>query len=176
MKKPDGWRREPARHALAAKGIPTSRIEAAQLECVERGNRVRSAFAQRFGYARRIGGLRRQYEELDEVERGDYEKAVQPIFDTLAEADLLADQGDFKGAVSRLQIASDEYDRLVGGFNVINDADSKEFLAVTHAISQKTIAGARSGTKTPPKAPEKPVDTVSQPNVDDKSRGCHDSD
>lgn len=170
-----GWFKDPARHALAAKGIPTSRIEAAQLECVERGNRVRSAFGQRFGYAQRICGLRRRYDELDEVERKDYEKAVQPIFDTLAEADLLADQGDFKGAVSRLQIASDEYGRLVEQFNVIRDEDSKEFLAVTHTISQKTIAKARIGSIPPPKVPDKPMAAVSLPNVDDKSRDKHDS-
>lgn len=163
------WFRDPARHALAAKGIPTSRIEAAQLECVERGNRVRSAFGQRFGYAQRICGLRRRYDELDEVERKDYEKAVQPIFDALAEADLLADGGNFKEAVTRLKLASDEYARLLQDFNVINDDDSKEFLAVTHAISQKTIAKARVGAIPPPKAPDKPMATVSQTDVDDKS-------
>ena len=170
-----GWFRDPARHALAAKGIPTSRIEAAQLECVARGNKVRSGFAQRFGYARRIGSLRRQYDELDEVERRDYEKAVQPIFNTLAEADLLADRGDFPAAVSRLQLASDEYGRLVEQFNVIRDEDSKEFLAVTHAISQKTIAGARVGATPPRKVPDKPAAAVPQTKVDDKSGVDHDS-
>jgi len=168
------WFRDPARHALAAKGIPTSRIEAAQLECVEHGNKVRSGFAQRFGYARRIGGLRRRYDELDEVECGDYEKAVQPIFAALAEADLLADQGDFKGAVSRLQIASDEYGRLVEQFNVIRDEDSKEFLAVTHAISQKTIARSRAPAVPPSKAFEKPGDVVSRPQTQETSGGNHD--
>jgi hypothetical protein len=129
-----------------------------------------------FSYDCLTRSLGKRYDEGDEIADDDYERAVGPVFDTLAEADILADKGDFKGAVAKLDLAEREYASLCTHFNVVRDEDSKEFVAVTRHISDKTIARARAVAVPSAQAPDKPVAAVSQPNVDDKSRGYHDSD
>jgi hypothetical protein len=170
------WWKSPARHALAAKGIPTGRFQSAQLRKVQAGNRVGGAFGKATGYDYLVKSLGKKYSEGDEIVGDDYERAIEPIFNTLAESDILADRGDLEGAVAKLELAAHEYASLCHHFNVVRDEDSKEYLTATRLISDKTIARARAGAFPPPKAPEKPVDTISQPNVDDKFRGYHDSD
>ena len=174
--KPLGWRKDPGRHALASRGIATGRFQRAQLDHVQSGNRVGGSFGKATGYDYVVKRLGKKYSEGDEIDPEDYERAILPIFDALAEADILVDSGDFGNAIAKLELAERQYASLCQNFNVARDADSKEFLAASKAISDKTIARSRAGAFPPPKAPEKPVDTVSQPKVDDKSRGYHDSD
>jgi len=162
------WLRDPARHALAAKGIATGRFQSAQLREVEHGNAVRGSFGRRGNYdhlTKKLGG---KYREGDAVDSDDYEKAITPIFDTLAEADILCDKGDVEGAAARLELASSQYSSLCERFNVIRDADAREFLSATKLISEKTIQRSRApplGTvvaRSPPQA-------ISQQNVNEKS-------
>jgi hypothetical protein len=140
-----GWFKQPARHALAAKGIPTSRFQSAQLRKVQGGNRVGGTFGKGFSYDHQVKSLGRKYVEGEEIGCDDYERAVAPVFDTLAEADILADKGDFKNAVAKLELAARQYTSLAQHFNVVRDEDSREYLTVTRLIADKTISRSRAG-------------------------------
>jgi len=156
------WFRDPARHALSAKGISTGRFQRAQLEHVQSGNRVGGTFGKASGYDHVVKSLGRKYSEGDEIAGEDYERVIGPIFDTLADGDILADKGDFRGAIAKLELAEHQYSSLCQYFNVARDEDSKEFVAVTRQISDKTIARSHAGA-------------VPQTQVNDKSRGDRDS-
>jgi hypothetical protein len=137
-----GWFRDPARHALASKGICT-RLQAAQLREVQHGNKVRGSFGRAASYGGLVKRLGSRHDAGDEIDAGEYERAIIPLFDTLAEADVLSDRGDLQEAVSRLELASRQYSELCERFNVIREEDSREFIAASKMISEKTIARSR---------------------------------
>jgi hypothetical protein len=165
-----GWFKQPARHALAAKGISTGRFQAAQLRSVQHGNEVRGSFGRASGYVGMVKRLGRRHDEGDEIDSAEYEKAVTPLFDSLAEADVLCDRCDLREAVSRLDLAGRQYEALCERFNVIREEDSREFLAATKQISEKTIVRSRTPPMGKVVARSQPP-AVSQTYVDDKSRG-----
>lgn len=137
-----GWFRDPARHALASKGICT-RLQAAQLREVQHGNKVRGSFGRAASYGGLVKRLASRHDAGDEIDPDEYEKAIIPLFDTLAEADVLSDRGDLQEAVARLELASRQYSELCERFNVIREEDSREFVQASRMVSEKTIARAR---------------------------------
>jgi len=169
-----GWLKDPARHALASKGVCT-RLQAAQLREVQHGNVVRGSFGRTLRYNGLVKSLARRHDEGDEIDPSEYEKAVVPLFDSLAEADVLSDRGDLRGAVARLDLAGRQYEALCERFNVLREEDSREFVQASKMISEKTIARSRI----PP--PEKitvrsALQSNSQPQVNENPRSDgHDS-
>jgi hypothetical protein len=165
------WFRQPARHALAAKGVQT-RFQRAQLDNVQQGNRVGSVFGKGSNYDHLARSFERRYSEGDEIDQEDYDAAVTPLFIALADADLLVDQGDLKGAAARLELAEREYASLCGHANFMNDTDAKEFTQVARMISEKTVARSRQppASKQVVTVVKSPQPVVSQSNIDEKSR------
>jgi hypothetical protein len=137
------WLRDPARHALSAKGVCTGRFQRAQLNHVASGNRVAGTFGKASGYDHVVKKFGNKYVEGSEVEGDDYERAIAPLFDTLAEADILVDKGDLKGAIAKLELAERQFGSMCQNFNVIRDEDNKEYIAVARQISDKAIARSR---------------------------------
>jgi len=137
-----GWFRDPARHALASKGICT-RLQAAQLREVQHGNEVRGSFGRAASYGGLVKRMASRHDAGDEINSDEYEAAVIPLFDTLAEADVLSDRGNLQEAVTRLDLAARQYSELCERFNVIREEDNREFIAASKMISEKTIARSR---------------------------------
>ena len=142
------WFRQPARHALAAKGVCT-RFQRAQLNNVQRGNRVGGIFGRGASYDQLTKRIEKRYSEGSEVDQADYEHLVEPLFSALADADILVDKGDLAGAISRLELAEREFGSMCTRANVLNDSDAKEFISVSRMISEKAIS--RSRIPAPPK-------------------------
>lgn len=141
-----GWHNEPARHALAARGIST-RYNQARIERVDaRG--VGMAFGRKSAYSRTLKRLARGYASPPgEVDEGDYETAVSPLFLTLAEADELVDRGDLGHARDRLTTALDMYGAMGDLFPAINDFDARDFHSAADAITQKLLCANRGELK-----------------------------
>jgi len=137
-----GWFKDPARHALASKGICT-RLQAAQLREVQHGNEVRGSFGRAASYGGLVKRLAKRHDAGDEIDSDEYEKAIVPLFDSLAEADVLSDRGNLQEAVARLELASRQYSELCERFNVIREEDSREFVQASRMISEKTILRSR---------------------------------
>jgi len=137
------WLRDPARHALSAKGVATGRFQRAQLHHVESGNRVSSTFGKASGYDHAVKRFGKNYVEGNEVGGDDYERVVAPLFDTLAEADILIDKGDLRGGIAKLDLAEHQFESMCQHFNVICDEDSKEYITVARQISDKAIMRSR---------------------------------
>lgn len=148
MKIPLGWRKEPARHALASKGIKTKNMLAqAQLGRIQRGGAVKNIIGRRTTYAATLRGLARKYEgqgDLPEtVTEDDYEKAIRPLFDTLADADELAERGELKASVNMIELANDQYKAMEFTFDVIAHDDAKQWVDGVERITAKTVASSR---------------------------------
>lgn len=137
-----GWHREPARHALASRGIST-RYNQARIERVDaRG--VGMAFGRKSAYARTLKKLAKGYSlPPTDVSEGDYEATVDPLFQTIAEADELVDRGDLGHARDRLTTALDMYGAMGDLFPAINDFDARDFHSAADAITQKLLAANR---------------------------------
>ncbi len=152
MAKIPGWRKEPARHALAAKGIKTkNRLAQSQLDRIHRGGAIRSTVGRRTGYNSTLRGLARKYmpkegaeeDPLAGLTENDYEKAVRPLFDSLADADELVDRGELKASINMIKLAQDQYESMTEKFNVIEDADTAQFEPAVARITEKNVAGSR---------------------------------
>ena len=159
------WWKQPARHALAAKGILT-RSSQAQLDRVGKRSAPMS-----FGYEHMLKKLAQDHPELTEVSEEDYDRAVTPLFDAVAEAEEFAERGDFQHSIDRLKLAAQQYDTLHHEFPVMTDRDAADFAQAVQTVTAKNVAGSRIKALQQVKVPVKPVATVSQQNVDDKSRG-----
>ncbi len=152
MIKPFGWRKEPARHALAAKGVATSnKLAASQLARIPKGA-VRGVIGRRSRYASALKWIARRYKDEEDpvsaVTTVDYDKAVNPLFDTLADADKLVDNGDLLGSVNMLDLAKDQYEIMENTFNVISDDDARQWMQAVDRITEKNIATDRQQTAT----------------------------
>jgi hypothetical protein len=136
------WWKQPARHALAARGIQT-RVGRAQLDLAESGNRPSGTFLRGASYERFAQSLAKQYSEGSEVSPEDYEKAISPLFEALSSADLLVDRGELKAALRQLDLAEREYSSLCSHANLMNDSDAQEFTTAARMIGQKAITRCR---------------------------------
>ena len=140
------WWKQPARHALAARGVGTGRLAYSQLETVRTGHAPRSRFG--LGYVHLLNKLSKKY-EVDQptgIGEGDYESVVQPLFDELSAADFCCDHGLYKEAAEHLECGEDRFGSLSKIFNVITDDDAREFLGSAQAITRKVVAGSRAGS------------------------------
>jgi FtsZ-binding cell division protein ZapB len=148
MVKNIGWRKEPARHALASKGIKTrNRLAQSQLDRIQRGGAVKGTAGRRTFYASALRGLARKYTDEEDVlaaiTEDDYDKAVRPLFDSLADADELTDRGEMKAAVNTIKLAQDQFELMKEKFNVITNEDGAQFETALGRITEKTVAGSR---------------------------------
>lgn len=148
MKLPVGWRKEPARHALASKGIKTKNMLAqAQLGRIQRGGAVKNIVGRRIAYSATLRSLARKYEDQGDlpetVSEGDYERAIRPLFDTLADADELAERGDLKASVNMIELANDQYKAMEFTFDVIAHDDARQWVDGVERITAKTVASSR---------------------------------
>ena len=155
------WFKQPARHALAAKGIQT-RIGRAQLDLAEHGNHPPGTFLKGARFEQLARSIGKRYSEGSEIDQADYERAVGPLFEALASADLLIDRGDIQGGLRQLDLAEKEFGALCEHANLMNDIDSKDFIEAARSISQKAIARSRIPTPAPAK-PSAPVLFVQAP-------------
>lgn len=149
MKKTLGWRKEPARHALASKGIKTrNKLAQSQLERIGRGGAVRNVMGRRTMYNTTLRGLALKYKDEEDlmgaVTEADYEKATRPLFDSLADADELADRGELKASVSMLNLAKAQFESMEGHFNVISDEEARQWVDAVERITAKTVATSRT--------------------------------
>ena len=137
-----GWHREPARHALAARGVCT-RFDQARIGRVGSGG-VGLGFGRRGSYSRTLKRLAKGYASPPgEVDEGDYETAVSPLFLTLAEADELVDREELTHGRDRLTTALEMYGAMCDIFPAINDSDARDFHSAADAITQKLLAANR---------------------------------
>lgn len=148
MAKSIGWRKEPARHALASKGIKTkNKLAQSQLDRIQRGGAVRTVLGRRTTYGSTLRGLARKYEGEEDlmgaVTEEDYDKGVRPLFDTLADADELADRGELKASVNMINLVKDQYEAMESKFNVISDDDARQWIDAVDRITTKTVASSR---------------------------------
>lgn len=149
-KKPWGWRKEPARHALASKGIKTSRVAEAHLERIEHKKAIRGTWGRVSSYHSRVYSVEKKYLGKDakaEISDKDYERVVQPIFDTLADADELASRGEIRKSVPYIKAAKLQYDFLRKRFDVIDEADIRQFESEIRAVENKEISSSRQGAE-----------------------------
>jgi hypothetical protein len=161
-----GWFKDPARHALAARGIGTGRLAYSQLESVRTGHAPRGHFG--LGYVHLLNKLSKKY-EVDQptgITEGDYESVVQPLFDELSAADFYCDHGLYKEAAEHLECGEDRFGSLSKIFNVITDDDAREFLGSAQAITRKVVAGSRAGSL-PRASPA--AQTADKPRVDERN-------
>jgi hypothetical protein len=148
MKLPVGWRKEPARHALASKGVKTKNMLAqAQLGRIQRGGAVKNIVGRRTTYAATLRSLARKYEDQGDlretVSEEDYERAIRPLFDTLADADELAERGDLKASVNMIDLARDQYQSMEFTFDVIAHDEARQWVDAVERITAKTVASSR---------------------------------
>lgn len=143
MTKPLGWRHEPARHALAAKGVST-RFMQARLARVNTGG-VGFAIGRRSAYARSLKRIAKGCSSPPtEISESDYEAIVDPLFCTLAESDELVDRGDLGHARDRLNTAFDQYAVMEQTLPVVTDIDANDFRAAADMITRKILERSRS--------------------------------
>lgn len=114
------------------------------------------AFGRKGIYSRTLKKLAKRYSSPPaDVDEGDYETAVDPLFLSLAEAEELVDTGELGHARDRLTMALDQYATMEQEFPVINDFDQSDFRSAADAITQKLLAANRGEPKpvnTPAKA------------------------
>jgi len=147
MRRSLGWRREPARHALASKGIKTrSRVSKAHLSRIEHGGSIRPAMGRLSSYSSKLRSLERKYENKDikaEITEKDYEGIIQPLFDTVADADELAERGELKKSVRYINLANAQYEQMKRHFDAIAADDERQFESSVQLVSEKAVARSR---------------------------------
>jgi hypothetical protein len=124
-----------------------------------------------FGYERMLKKLAQDHPELTDVSEEDYDRAVTPLFDAVAEAEECAERGDFQHSIDRLKLAAQQYDALQREFPVVTDRDAADFARAVQAVTAKNVAGSRMRTLQHAKAPDKPGGEVSQPQTQERSGG-----